>query len=58
MLTALLEGLIRPVPAISFLIADFIHGDTFSRAALKRVWPFAGGHCHKCKKVWFNSTFA
>lgn len=52
-LTALLEGLIRPIPAVFLRIADLVHSDTFSRMALEYVWSFTGCHCCKIKKARF-----
>ena len=44
-LTALFEGLIRPVSAVSLLVAHFVRADALSTAALESVRTLALTHC-------------
>lgn len=43
-LTTLLEGLIRPVPAVPDRVAHFVHGDAFAAVALEFSGALAKSH--------------
>lgn len=46
-LTALFDGLVRPVSTVTLLVAHFIDADTLSTAALKIVRAFTFTHCRE-----------
>lgn len=56
-LTALPEGLIRPVPAIPPLVAHPLHADTLPTAALKSGRTLAVGCCYGQMEVRYFSTY-
>lgn len=46
-LTTLLDGLIRPIPAVPLPVTYFVHRDALPRVALEHVHTFAECHCKR-----------
>lgn len=44
-LTAFPQGLVRPIPAISLLVANILHADTLPTGASKSGWALTVGCC-------------